>query len=76
MNRLLIIAILCGIVGLEFAFPKAEDAAKSRVVAHNPGLRVVAEQTAIAKAADKDTSADEQLPVDDSLLTRIQAMLR
>ena len=76
MNRLLIIAILCGIVGLEFAFPKAEDAAQSRVVAHNPGLRVVAEQTAIAIAGNAEPSADEPLPVDDSLLTRIQAMLR
>ena len=76
MNRLLIIAILCGIVGLEFAFPKAEDAIHSRVVAHNPGLRVVAEQSALAKAADPGIDAGVELPSDHSFITRILAMLR
>jgi hypothetical protein len=76
MNRLLIIAILCGIVGLEFAFPNAQDSAHSRIVAHNPGLQVVAQQTTQAEAADHDGVANPRSSQDNSLFTRLLAMLR
>lgn len=76
MNRLLIIAILCGIVGLEFAFPNAQDTAHSRMVAHNPGLQIVVQQTAQAEAAGHGGDANPGSPRDNSLFTRLLAKLR
>ena len=76
MNRLLIIAIICGIVGLEFAFPNAQDTAHARIVAHNPGLQIVAQQAARAEAADHDLVTEQAVSDDTSLISRFLTMLR
>ena len=76
MNRLLIIAIICGIVGLEFAFPDAQDTAHARIVAHNPGLQIVAQQAARAEATEQDHTADQASARESSLFARFQTMLR
>ena len=76
MNRLLIIAIICGIVGLEFAFPDAQDTAHARIVAHNPGLQIVAHQATRAEAAGPDDVTTQATSRDTSLISRLLTMLR